>query len=428
MREIFDRLRAEGADYFEKIAGSEKTPIVRDRELLFLYHDQGRAVDQVKLIHNVSTLENPVYFEKFAMGGPFALHMVLPSRSRMEYSLEVDYEGGGTEIRNDPGNPVQSFCPFGSKSVACTESYRTPPWAIRRNGVPRGKLEEHILESEALGGGREIRIHIPSVPAPPKGYPVLIIHDGTDFLNYGDILAVLDNLVHRGDMAPFLAVLTKPENRNLEYTCMPEHTRHLAEELLPWVRGRYPAASTRAKTGLMGASLGAISSIHAAFTYPDLFKPLLIQSGSLRFHETNGTAPTFEPVDDFDRIMLFLEGKFFPRGFSRKMRIFQSCGAFEPLLSFNRQFHSELKKLGQDVEYRENNDGHNWISWRDQLGAGFSFLFPPTGGRHPIRPVIKRIRGSFGAGRPSAGIRKRPRTGPEEEQESGRIKDEEESL
>ncbi len=427
MRKIFERLRAEGADYFEKIAGSEKTPIVRDRELLFLYHERERLVNQVKLNHNISSLDNPVYFEKFGSGGPFALHMVLPSKARMEYSLEVDYETGETEYRNDPGNPVQSFCPFGSKSVACTESYKTPAWAIRRNGVPRGKLEEHVLESEALGGPREIRIHIPAVPAPAKGYPVLIIHDGTDFINYGDMLTVLDNLVYQGEMEPFLAVLTKPENRNLEYTCMPEHTFHLAEELLPWVRDRYPATSKREKTGLMGSSLGAISSLHTAYTYPSLFKPLLIQSGSLRFHETKGTAPAFEPVDEFDRIMLFLEGKFFPRGFPRKMRIFQSCGTFEPLLSFNRRFYEELKKLHQDVVYSENHDGHNWISWRDQLGAGFSFLFPPDG-RSAARPVIKRILGSLGSRQSTEDEGMKLQAGRDHRRKTGRTKNVEESL
>ena len=50
-------------------------------------------------------------------------------------------------------------------------------------------------------------------------------------------------------------------------------------------------------------------------------------------------------------------------------RVFVSAGRYESLICENRAFLPSLKGTGMDVRFVETLDGHNWESWRDQLGT-----------------------------------------------------------
>lgn len=53
-------------------------------------------------------------------------------------------------------------------------------------------------------------------------------------------------------------------------------------------------------------------------------------------------------------------------------------GAFEPLLEPNRRMHRRLALRGYQVRYREYSGGHNYTSWRNDLGQGLEWLFPAS--------------------------------------------------
>ena len=57
------------------------------------------------------------------------------------------------------------------------------------------------------------------------------------------------------------------------------------------------------------------------------------------------------------------------------LRIWLNVGRYEWLLDGNRRMHGLLGEKGYDLVYREYNGGHNYPSWRDQVGAGLEVMF-----------------------------------------------------
>jgi enterochelin esterase family protein len=123
--------------------------------------------------------------------------------------------------------------------------------------------------------------------------------------------------------------------------------------------------------GLMGASFGAVASLHAAWRYPALFGRLLLQSGSFAFsdigHHRRGAV--FDPVVRFVNEFRAAPGQ-------PAERMYLSCGIYESLIYENRSIVPLLNGQGIEVRYEEVRDGHNWQNWRDRLRTGLSWLFP----------------------------------------------------
>lgn len=374
VKKMLNRLKTDGESYLQHYLAKSDLPVVHDRDVLFLYRDPGNSVKEVRLVHHIYALDRAPKFQEIGNDHIYALHLVLPVGARMEYTFGLTYKNGGTQILTDPNNPHKAWCPFGPKSVVTTDQYRTPDWGRLRNGTPRGKVTDHKITSSVFGDKRFFRVYLPAGAKRSRRYPLLVIHDGSDYMNYAYILDVLDNLIHDGTIPELVAVLTDPVNRNDEYSCMDDHSGFIARELIPWVRRRYPVTRSRSRITLMGASLGAVASLYCSHQYPDIAGNLLLQSGSFRFQDLVKTTPIFEPIDEFDRITLFLEREYFPRGPAKKTRFFISCGTFEALIRYNHLFASKIRKLGHPVLFAENHDGHNWISWRDNLKSAFAYL------------------------------------------------------
>jgi enterochelin esterase family protein len=375
--EIVSRLRDGGPAAFRTLAASEPVPFVRGREILFVFEAPDSAVREVRLVHHVVGLPRSPRFQRIAGGPLFALHLVLPPASRIEYTFGIRWAGGGEKIVTDPSNPRMAWCPFGPTSVAWTEGYREPDWLHVSDGVVAGRIEEHEIASGFLGT-RRIGLYHPAVPPPVSGYDLLLVHDGGDYRAFASLARAWDVLIAWGAMRPVLGVLLYPQNRNEEYSCTAPHADFVVREVLPWVRGRWPVRPDRDGTVAMGASFGAVASLYLAHRYPDHVGGLFLQSGSFFFDEQMGLRSPGEPMDEFERIWVFLEEEFLPAPFgSHRMRVFQTCGTFEPIVVSNRAMARRLRAAGHEVEYRESHDGHNWGSWRDHFEQAFRWLFPP---------------------------------------------------
>ena len=161
--------------------------------------------------------------------------------------------------------------------------------------------------------------------------PLVILHDGTDFLDHAGLKTVLDNLIHRGDVPPFIAVLTRPGERNGEYTGDPRHADFLTDEVLPLVRERFPIRRGPENTVLMGSSLGAVASLATAFHHPGVYGALALMSGSFIFDRDllQGRDPLFGRVADLVDAVRADPARL-PK------RVFVGCGIYEGLIDQNR--------------------------------------------------------------------------------------------
>src|SRR5262249_61537046 len=101
-------------------------------------------------------------------------------------------------------------------------------------------------------------------------YPVLTVLDGGDSLRYADAKTVLDNLIHRLDVAELVAAFIYPGDRLTEYANSAAHARFLTAELLPRLEAELPLAGTPSGRCRMGSSFGALASLSAAYRHPEV--------------------------------------------------------------------------------------------------------------------------------------------------------------
>jgi enterochelin esterase family protein len=342
-------------------------PLVERDAVTFVF--QGEA-DAVYLQHFMRGIPGGLPFERLADTNLWHLRLEVPKHSRFEYKFDVVRSGEGIWI-NDPLNPAHATDPFGSNSEGRSHGYAPPDWTEPGSDVPSGRIESISVDSAAFREAREVGIYLPAGFAEDRAYPLLLVHDGQDFVDHAGLPTALDNLIHRGAAPPLVAVLSRPGERNGEYTGDPRHAGFLTEEVLPLIRDRFPVRHGPEACVLMGSSLGAVASLATAFRHPGIYGALVLMSGSFIFDRTllASRDPLFERVAD-----LVDEVRSDPARLPR--RVFVSCGLYEGLIGQNRILAQLLAEQGVDVQFVETRDGHHWRNWRDQLRAALSWTLP----------------------------------------------------
>ena len=355
------------AETVDRFLETHTFPVVEGDHCTFVF--RGDATE-VSLRHWVFGLPTAAPFTRIAGTDLWFYVLELPAGSRVEYKIEVVSGRRGEWIR-DPLNPNVAHDPFGTNSVCYGAGYEVPWWVHDDPSAPKGSLEERVLQSAALGGQRRVTLYRPARFKTSRQYPLLVVHDGGDYLRFASLQNVLDNLIHKLDIPGVIVALTHPPDRMDQYRDAPAHARYIAEELVPTLERELPLVGTPAGRGLMGASLGAVASLSTAIRYPKMFGRLLLQSGSFAFSDIgrHDRSPIFDPIAD-----MMNSYRANPTVVAEK--VFVSCGMYESLIYENRSLVPLLRRTGMDIRFVESRDGHNWENWRDRLREGLAFLFP----------------------------------------------------
>ncbi|HLQ38647.1 MAG TPA: alpha/beta hydrolase-fold protein, partial [Planctomycetota bacterium] len=339
----------------ESLLAATTFPHVEGRTVTFVFRGEAQ---EVTLQHWIHGLPGALPFRRLRPGDLWALQIDLPPGSRMEYKIGVVQHGRGALLR-DPLNDHAARDPFGANSVVYGDGYAPPDWVLEDADARKGSIEDRSIDSRVFDGPRPIKVYLPARFRQSRRYPLLVVHDGFDFLQFAALHQVLDNLIHRLEIPPLVAALTQPDERGREYAADPRHAEYLVAELVPQLERLYPLVKQPAARGLLGASFGAVASLHAAWRHPGFFGKLLLQSGSFVFTEigAHDRGPMFDPVVEFVNAFRRQPGK-------PAEQVFQSCGVYESLIYYNRSLVPLLQDTGMTVRYREANDGHNWENWR----------------------------------------------------------------
>jgi len=345
-------------------------PLVEGRFCTFLY--RGEA-DTVRLAQRIMNLPDRLPMWRLPNTDLWYVILEMPEDSRIEYQLEVCHDGR-TECMNDPLNPKVAYSPVGNSSVCFGPAYVTPDWTIPDPEALPGQIEDLVVRSDVLGSDYTITLYVPAGFSPDGSYPLLMVHDGGDFLRYAAARTVLDNLIHRKQMAEAVVAFVHPKDRLTEYANSAEHAEFLTDELLPLLASRVPLKEEPSARVLLGSSFGAIASLSTAHRYPGTYGSLVLMSGSFVFSPQgvpHGGGPTFDPVVEF-------VNDYRKRPTKVADRLFVSCGAFEPLIVRQQPMLETFRSAGMQVRYLEANDGHTWVNWRDRLCEALSWVLPPT--------------------------------------------------
>jgi enterochelin esterase family protein len=342
-------------------------PIVSGSSCTFVWRGEAEAVH---LKHWVFGLPSSQALKRIDGTDVWHLTLQLPPKSRVEYKLEVVRNGHGEWIQ-DPLNKFRAHDPFGANSVAHSEGYEVPSWIHPDPTAAKGFVDEIWIDSNTFGR-RGFGLYIPARFQRSRTYPILIVHDGHDYMRYASLTTILDNLIDRLEIADAIVVLTSSPERLREYADDERHAKFVTEELVPYVGRLLPISDEPGNRCLMGASFGAIASFSTAYRYPGFYGRLLLQSGSFAFTDIGERAargPLFDPI-----VQMLNRYRAEPAHISEK--IFVSVGMYESLIYENRSLVPVLMSTGMNVRYVEARDGHNWENWRDRLRDGLSWLMP----------------------------------------------------
>lgn len=366
------------ADGLQEVAAGprrpQRYPIVEPDAVTFVW--QGDA-DAVHLRHFMALGNSAFPFTREADSDWWRLRLQVPERARFEYKFDVLRDGHGEWI-NDPLNPRVASDPFGANSVCETWGYAAPEWATPGLARAGGTIEHFHVRSRSFGARREVGVYLPAgYNEAYSSYPLVIVHDGYDYVDHAALKSILDNLIERGDLPPLIAALTQSPDRKREYVDDPRHVSFVTAELLPALEQRYNVATHMRGRVLMGASLGAVASLSVAARAPQLFGGVVLKSGSFIFDQS-----LLNTRDElFRRVSEFIDGL---SDYERLLhRAFLSCGRYEGLVDENRRMAAFLRHSGVTTRYAESRDAHHWGNWRDQTRAGLMWCLQPSMSRQP---------------------------------------------
>lgn len=316
--------------------------------------------DEVGLVHWMDVFPVIPPFERVPETDLWWLTLALPAGARIEYRIRVVRNGRRRDLL-DAFNPERATNPFGANSIVAGPGYRRPEWTLPNATVPAGELRPIDVTSSAFADRRTVRLYVPAGGLDDPA-PVIVAHDGSDYVTHGALATVLDNLIADDVIPPVAVALTDPGERNLEYTGHRAHADFVVKELLPAVEDHVTAS----RRIIMGASLGAVASLHAAWRHPGSFDAAILQSGSF----ATGLGGRFRRGSVFKPVIEFL-GAFHNDPRTVPPVVYASCGRFEGMLAENQVLVDQLRRLDVDVTFEVTPDGHDWGSWRNRLRSAF---------------------------------------------------------
>lgn len=232
-------------------------------------------------------------------------------------------------------------------------------------------IKRETLTSSHLKESKEIQIYLPPDYVESESYPLLILHDGSDYLNLGRIATQANQLLSQEKMIPIVMafVPVDKKKRTAEYSPIGDrHEAHklmIIEELLPLIEKKYSVDTSTDQLVIGGSSLGGTVSLHIALDYPEICNRVLSQSGA--FLE--------QTIKDLSRVysLQFLE-------------IYQSIGLAETsiethmgtldLVARNREAYRLFQEKRAHVDYYEEDGDHTWGFWQRELPRALRFFFP----------------------------------------------------
>ena len=281
--------------------------------------------------------------------------------ARLDYKFVTD----GSQWILDSANPLTCTGGFGPNSELRMPDFVPPPEIEEHPDIPHGTLQETSFHSAHLENRRTIQINLPpgydTAGAARRRYPMILFHDGLEYVSLAQADRVLDYLIHLGRIEPTLAVFVPPIDRRGEYVGgrRDDFTWFIVDELIPWVDQHYRTDPRPSRRAVMGASNGGDISLWLGVSHPEVFGHVGAQSTTIR--------------DDIrDR---------FRNGPRLDLTLSLDLGTYDipGIIPMVRDFIPVLEEKGYRFRYGEYPEGHSWGLWRAHIDDALELFFPARG-------------------------------------------------
>jgi enterochelin esterase-like enzyme len=279
---------------------------------------------------------------------------IYPPDARLDYKFLLN----GILWILDPLNPKQVAGGYGPNSELQMPLYE-PPREIRYySGIPHGSIHDTLFYSQILGNSRTINIYLPpDYSTRSDSFPLVLFHDGLDYLSLGSARNILDYLISQGRIQPIIGLFVPPVNRTEEYAgnLKDEFSRFIVQEVLVWVDETFRTRRSPAARATLGSSNGGNIALWLGLHYPEVFSKIAGQSSNVE--ESISTALAFNPPLN---LMFYLD-----------------IGTYDIPLLQNRvqNLVTILNQRGYAFDYRIYHEGHSWGNWRAHLDNALEMFF-----------------------------------------------------
>jgi len=331
-------------------------PLIEGNQVTFVW--QGKSAP--RLVDDLHGWEdNPQKMTRIETG-LWAYSMELPADAYLEYCF---YQPRTKQRVADPLNGKAVYNGLGNYNHFFSMPEHSPTsLAEFRKKIPHGKVTQHIVNTWMLAddGQRDVYLYHPPVKEP---VPLLIVYDGTDYLERAKLNIIVDNLIHEKQIQPIATAFLQNggERRAAEYACSDATIMWLDNVVLPLAHKHLKLLDVkthRGAYGVMGASFGGLMSVYTGLRMPEIFGRVISQSGVF---ESEGR--------DFAALDLIRARQ------SREIKLWMDIGRFDWLLEDNRRLQPILQENGYEVTYREFSGGHNYTCWQNEVGIALETMF-----------------------------------------------------
>lgn len=290
-----------------------------------------------------------------------------PNDARLDYKILINDK----DWIIDPINPHQQWSGVGGGSP--NSELRMPNWnpdpiSLYHESTPRGKLDKDILfDSKTLGYQITYCVYRPKGYDKNKTYPILYVTDGYEYLHerMGNMQVILDNLIAEKLIEPILVIfldhrepVNRSNNRRMQELAMSsKYLNFLSDEFIPKIEAGLNTSKEAKDRGILGTSMGGLTSAFIAFSKPNLFGLAGIQSPAF----------WFKP-----EIYNFCDNAENP-----PVKIFMTSGSIHDTTKEGAiKMKTILEKNTCTYQYTETNQGHSWGNFRDTIDDILIYFFP----------------------------------------------------
>jgi enterochelin esterase family protein len=201
-----------------------------------------------------------------------------------------------------------------------------------------------------------VAIRLRQVGHPGRRAPLLVVHDGPEYVRRASLLRILTRLVESKQAPAHRVALLVPDDRLETYSASARYARELVAAL----------AEIEGKPVGVGSSLGALALLHAHRLEPRAFSGLFLQSGSYFRRRTD---PQESRFPRFSRVDRFVGSVLNARDGARPVPTTITCGLDEENYANNAAMAQALAMQGYAVDFHAARGAHDWPTWRRALEA-----------------------------------------------------------
>lgn len=289
------------------------------------------------------------------------------------YAADSASEGAAGEKKSQPQEPRLPPPQTIKLNEDDKPAFPEPPagFNVRKDGVPRGKLEMVEYDSKTVGTRRKMMVYTPPGYSEEKKYPVLyLLHgiggDETEWQRFATPDILMDNLLAQKKAVPMIIVMPNgraQKNDRAEgnvFASAPAFAnfeKDLLNDVIPAIESKYSVNTNREYRAIAGLSMGGGQSLNFGFGHLDKFAWIGAFSAAPNTRSPDQLIPDPEKVKKEVKL------------------IFLSCGTKDFLFNRCQSFHNYLKEKNIPHIWHVDNNGHDATHWRNTLYHFLQLVF-----------------------------------------------------